>query len=105
VGYGYFNTLAYTSPLVAPAIYGTFGNSGRNSLLGPSYFDTDISAVKNFPFLPREGSKVQFRADVFNLFNNVPFNNPTASSVSSTFGRITSAGNAKQVQLALRLEF
>jgi hypothetical protein len=102
---GYFATAAYSSPLVAPAIYGTFGNSGRNSLVGPSYFDTDMSAVKNFPFLGRESSKIQFRADIFNLFNDVPFNNPTTSSASSVFGKITSAGNARQVQLALRLDF
>jgi hypothetical protein len=102
---GYFSTSAYSSPLVAPAVYGTFGTSGRNSLIGPSYFDTDMSAVKNFPFLRRESSKVQFRADIFNLFNNVPFSNPNSSSASSVFGKVTSAGNAREVQLALRLEF
>jgi hypothetical protein len=102
---GYFSPSAYASPLLPPYTYGTFGNSGRNSLIGPSYFDTDMSAAKNFPFLPRENSRVQVRADVFNLFNRVPFNNPTTSSASSVFGRITSAGNARQVQLALRLEF
>lgn len=101
----YFNTAAYTTPLAA-ATLGTYGNSGRNSLIGPSYFDTDMSAVKNFPFLSRENSKVQFRADIFNLFNRAPFNNPATSfSAPSTFGKITSAGNARQVQLALRLEF
>ena len=104
-GYGYFATTAYSSPLNAPAVYGTFGNSGRNSLIGPSFFATDASFVKNFAFLPREGSKVQFRADAFNLFNRVPFNNPTTSASSSAFGRITSAGNARQVQVALRLDF
>ncbi|GGA67439.1 cell envelope biogenesis protein OmpA [Edaphobacter acidisoli] len=102
---GYFNTTAFASPLVAPAVYGTFGNSGRNSLVGPSYFDTDMSLVKNFPLLFRENSKVQFRADFFNLFNNVNFSNPTTSSASSVFGKITSAQNARQVQLALRLDF
>ena len=102
---GYFNPAAYASPLVAPAVYGTFGNSGRNSLTGPSYFDTDMSLVKNFPLLPRENSKLQFRADFFNLFNNVNFNSPTTSSVSSAFGKITSSQNARQVQLALRLTF
>ena len=102
---GYFNTAAYASPLLAPYTYGTFGNSGRNSLTGPSLFDTDMSLAKNFSFLPREGSKIQFRADVFNLFNNVPFNNPTTSLASSVFGKITSAGNARQIQLALRLDF
>ncbi len=64
-----------------------------------------MSAVKNFPLLPRENSKLQFRADLFNLFNNVNLNNPTASSASSAFGKITSAQNARQVQVALRLEF
>ncbi len=97
---GYFDTTAYVTPPT-----GTFGNSGRNSLVGPSYFDTDMSLVKNFPFLKLEGSKIQFRADIFNLFNNVPFNNPTSSSSSAVFGKITSAGNARQVQLALRLSF
>jgi hypothetical protein len=102
---GYFNTAAYASPLLPPYTYGTFGNSGRNSLVGPAYNDTDLSAVKNFPFLPRENSKVQFRADIFNLFNRTPFNNPTYSSPSSAFGLITSAGDAREVQVALRLEF
>lgn len=102
---GYFNTTAYASPLLPPYAYGTFGNSGRNSVVGPSYFDTDMSAVKNFPLLHREGSRIQFRADFFNLFNRAPFNNPTTSSSSSVFGRITSAGNARQVQLALRMDF
>lgn len=102
---GYFNTAAYTSPLLAPYTYGTFGNSGRNSLIGPSSFNTDMSAAKNFPFLARESSRIQFRADIFNLFNRVPFNNPTTSLASSFFGKITSAGAARQVQLALRFEF
>jgi hypothetical protein len=102
---GYFTQTAYASPLVAPAVYGTFGNSGRNSLTGPSYFDTDMSLVKNFPLLSRENSKLQFRADLFNLFNNVNFNSPTTSLSSSAFGKITSAQNARQVQLAVRLTF
>jgi carboxypeptidase family protein/TonB-dependent receptor-like protein len=97
----YFNTGAYVTPTL-----GTYGNSGRNSVVGPSYFDTDMSAVKNFPLLPRENSKVQFRADIFNLFNRAPFNNPATSfSAPSTFGKITSAGPARQVQLALRFDF
>jgi hypothetical protein len=64
-----------------------------------------MSLAKNFPFLPRENSKAQFRADFFNLFNNVPLNNPTTAFSSVAFGKITSAGAARQVQLALRLDF
>ena len=101
----YFNTAAFASPLPPAGTLGTFGNSGRNSFIGPRYFDTDMSAVKNFPLLKRETSRVQFRADFFNLFNNVDFNSPTTSLSSSLFGKITSAQNARQVQLALRLNF
>jgi Carboxypeptidase regulatory-like domain/TonB dependent receptor len=98
---GYFYPTAYVTPPT-----GTFGNSGRNSLVGPSYFDTDMSFAKNFPFLPREkNSRVQFRADFFNLFNNVPLNNPTTANASPVFGKITSAGTAREVQLALRFVF
>jgi hypothetical protein len=101
---GYFSQAAYTSPL-ATATYGTFGNSGRNSNVGPSFFSADLSAVKNFPLLKRENSRVQFRADMFNVFNRAPLNNPITSLASSTFGKITSAGNSRQVQLALRFDF
>jgi hypothetical protein len=101
----YFNTAAFASPLPPTGTLGTFGNSGRNSFVGPRYFDTDMSLVKNFPLLPRENSRLQFRADFFNLFNNVDFNSPTTSLSSSLFGKISSAQNARQVQLALRLDF
>jgi hypothetical protein len=97
---GYFDPTAYVTPPT-----GTFGNSGRNSLIGPSYFDADASLVKNFPFLKREGSNIQFRADVFNLFNNVAFDNPQAANSTSVFGKITSAENAREIQLALRVSF
>jgi hypothetical protein len=101
-GTGYFNQAAYATPITT---LGTFGNSGRNSIVGPSFFNTDISVVKNFPLLPRENSRVQFRADIFDLFNRAPFNNPTTTLSSSLFGKITSAGNSRQLQLALRLNF
>jgi hypothetical protein len=99
---GYFNQAAYATPLTT---LGTYGNSGRNSIVGPSFFNSDVSFVKNFPLLPRENSKIQLRADIFNLFNRAPFNNPTTSLSSSFFGKITSAGPARQIQLALRLNF
>jgi hypothetical protein len=100
---GYFKQTAYESPLTAAM--GTFGNSGRNSLVGPSDFDVDMSLVKNFPLLPRQNSRMQLRADFFNLFNNVNFDTPTYSSSSSAFGKVTSAENAREIQVALRLDF
>jgi hypothetical protein len=102
---GYFNTTAFASPLNPPYTYGTFGNDGRNSFVGPSTYNVDMSLAKNFPLLRREGSKAQIRGDFFNLFNRAPFASPQTSSPSSAFGLITSAGNAREVQVALRLDF
>lgn len=101
----YFNTAAFATPLPPVGVLGTFGNSGRNTFTGPSSFNTDMSLVKNFPFLPLEASRIQLRADFFNVFNNVNFNSPTTSLSSSLFGKITSAQNARQIQLAVRLSF
>ena len=94
----YFNTGAFA--LAAP---GTFGNAGRNILRNPRYYNMDSSLGKYFG---GERHKVQFRADFFNLFNNVHFNQPGSNfSAGSTFGKITSAGEPRILQLALRYEF
>jgi Carboxypeptidase regulatory-like domain/TonB dependent receptor len=97
---GYFDPTAFATP---PD--GQFGNSGRNSFIGPSYFDTDLSLAKNFNPFRSEAFRIQFRADLFNLFNNVDFNNPVNTNSSSNFGKIISAGPARQIQFALRFDF
>jgi hypothetical protein len=52
----------------------TIGTVGRNSLRAPAYFQLDFSAMKNFTI--NEKVKVQFRADIFNIFNHPNFTNP-----------------------------
>jgi hypothetical protein len=52
----------------------TIGTVGRNALRAPAYFQLDLSAMKNFPIT--EKVKVQFRADIFNIFNHPNFTNP-----------------------------
>ena len=52
----WFNPAAYANP--AP---GTFGNSGRNTLIGPGFFNADFSVGKSFR-LPREGMQLEIRA-------------------------------------------
>jgi len=52
----------------------TLGNVGRNSLRGPGYFQFDLSGMKNFPIT--NWLTMQFRADIFNLFNHPNFENP-----------------------------
>jgi len=95
----YFNTSAFS--LNAP---GTFGTAPRNLLRNPRYFNVDYSLQKSFAVTER--IRAQLRGDFFNLFNNVHFNQPGANfSSTSTFGKITSAGDPRIIQLALKVIF
>jgi hypothetical protein len=81
----------------------TFGNAPRNVLRGPKFAATDLSLAKSFPL----GGNVQFqiRAEIFNAFNTVNYNNPNGVFGSAAFGRISSAMNMRQMQLGGRLFF
>jgi len=81
--------------------FGTFGNSSRNMLRGPSYKNVDFSAVKNFAIA--ENLRLQFRAEFFNLFNHTNFSNPTSTLTSPNFGQILSAYPARDIQFGLKL--
>jgi Carboxypeptidase regulatory-like domain/TonB dependent receptor len=89
--------------LQTPPTY-TYGNEGRDDLVGPAYTNVDISAYKNFPFL--ESRAVQFRAEFFNLFNHSNYAVPNTSVESSTFGLITSAfAQGREIQFAVKVTF
>lgn len=94
----YFNVSAFS-----PNAIGTFGNSGKNILRGPRYFDADMGLLKSFPV--SELTSLQFRAEFFNLFNNVNFNQPNNLLGTASVGAITSASDPRILQLALKLSF
>jgi len=85
-----------------PAEY-TFGNESRNDLTGPTYKNVDFSAYKNFS-LPRD-TTLQFRAELFNIFNHTNYGMPAATVLSSNFGVINSAFAPREVQFALKMQF
>ena len=91
----------FTTESFRPAALGTFGNAGRNILMGPGTFNVDFSALKNF----RERWRLQYRAEFFNFFNNTKLNNPDTAYTSASFGRITSARDPRILQMALKLYF
>lgn len=107
----WFNPAAYANPA-----YGTFGNSGRNTLIGPGYSDVDFSIAKVFP-LHFEGTNLEVRADMYNAFNHVNYNNPdanvgylsTGALADPTAGTITSPANynanMRIIQLGVHLTF
>ena len=65
----------------------------------------DFSIVKKFP-LRGERTALQFRADVYNGWNQTNFSNPNTTPTNSAFGRITAtAGDARNWQLGMKLAF
>ena len=96
--YEWFNTSCF----VAQPLY-TYGDLGRNVLHGPGRADLDLAIHREF--IPKEGIRLQFRAEAFNITNTPAFSAPGASFGSSTFGVINSAGLGRNIQLALKLLF
>lgn len=92
----WFNTAAYSLPA-----FGSLGNSGRNSLKGPTYKDVDLALMKDFGIY--ESLHLQFRAEFFNLFNHTNFENPVTVTSSANFGQIISANPSREIQGALKL--
>jgi hypothetical protein len=94
----WFNTSAFS----LPALY-TFGNAARNAVIGPGLQEFDVSLQKNLPLT--EATKLQFRAEAYNLFNHPNFNIPNRTAFTANFGTISSAQDSRQLQLALKLSF
>jgi hypothetical protein len=110
----WFNPAAFTAPYP-----GTFGNAGRDTLIGPGLAGLDLSLAKNTTI--REGLHAQFRAEFFNVLNHSNFTTPnavvyssgptpkttTAEAVESpTAGVVTAtATTSRQIQFGLKLLF
>jgi hypothetical protein len=94
----WFNTSAFAFPP-----FGTFGNSGRNTLDGPGFQNVNASLVKNTQL--GESVRLQLRAEAFNLFNHPNFNLPDNFLGSPTFGRILSAQSPRHLQFGVKLLF
>jgi hypothetical protein len=94
----WFNTAAF-----GPAPEDRRGNAPVGIIQGPGRHTWDLSFRKKVRVAGR--SKVGIQADVFNLFNRVNLNNPTVNFNDGNYGRISSAGPPRQVQIGLRFEF
>jgi len=102
----WINPAAFTDP--AP---GTWGNAPRNLLRAPGAWQIDAGVAKRV--LLTERFQLQFRTDVFNIFNHPQYGAPNADISAKGFGQIASTinigpvgtGTARQIQFALRLGF
>ncbi len=85
-----------------------FGNSGFDFLRAPGFVNWDMALMKNFTFT--ESKYLQFRAEFFNIFNEVNFGFPNASQCGGTCGEGTISSlatgyNPRLIQFALKLYF
>ena len=82
-----------------------YGNSARNLLFGPGFFNWDAGVFKNTRLTER--LNLEFRAEFFNILNHANFGLPASNiSVPTTVGRITSTANTpRDIQFALRLQY
>jgi hypothetical protein len=125
-GLGYLNPAAFSTP--AP---GQFGNLRRNQLVGPGFTQADLTLAKYFPIT--ESARLEFRTEIFNIFNHPNFANPPVTLpnalgtganqlqpnqayspqiAGSAFGVLNSTvtktvglGTNRQIQFALKLNF
>lgn len=86
---------------------GSFGSLGRDTFRGPALYNFDFAVIKDTPFeLGRTPVDVQFRAELFNLFNIVNFGLPSNTVTGSGFGVISrTAANSRQIQFSLKVMF
>ncbi len=94
----WFNPNAFVTP--GPYL---FGNSGIGILDGPSSKVANLALMKKFIF--GEERYVQFRWEAFNAFNHANLHDPNTTIGQGSTGRIFSAGDARQMQIALKVVF
>ena len=82
---------------------GQFGNAGRNIVTGPGVQQWDFSALKNFKLA--EAKNLQFRAELFNIFNHANFGVPVNDMNSPNAGQIQTSQPGRLVQFALKFSF
>ena len=98
----WFDTSCFTRRPIATT--GTsLGTETRDAVRGPGFGSTDLSFFKNFDTF--RAQKLQIRIEIFDLFNQIRFNQPGNIIGSATFGQITTAQDGRVAQLGVRYIF
>jgi hypothetical protein len=94
----WFNTAAFSAPG-----YGYFGDAGAGILRGPGLVNFDMAGYKEFNITERQ--KIEFRGELFNIFNHTNFSGISTSLGAGNFGAVTSALDPRIVEFSLRYHF
>jgi outer membrane receptor protein involved in Fe transport len=96
------------APFVVPV--GRFGTLGRNVVIGPRFNNADFSVIKRTKLT--ETQLIEFRWEVFDVFNHANFGQPGRVVGTTNFGQITNtrfptgdSGSSRQMQFALKYKF
>ena len=102
----WFNTAAFAPPPVyydSQGAYSIPGNEARNVIIGPGLGSLDSALERRFRL--NEKLNMVFRGDFFNLTNHPNFRRPGLIVGTTQFAEVSSAGNSRQIQLSLRLNW
>jgi Carboxypeptidase regulatory-like domain/TonB dependent receptor len=100
----YWSVPTGTNPTLGTVQTGP-GNLGRNTYVGPGWWNLDFSLVKNTAVI-RDRGQLQLRADFFNIFNHTTFATPNSALDTPVFGYSTAtASSERQIQFGARLMF
>jgi hypothetical protein len=96
----WFDTAAFAAPAAM-----TWGTEGRNVVYRPGRNNWNMSLLKRFSGIPKEGGAIEFRAEFFNAFNHTQFQNVDTNFTSGSFGKVTSTWDARRIQFGLKFSF
>jgi hypothetical protein len=92
-----------TNVFAAPATGTPAPNHGQANIVGPPTWQWDASLARTFNV--REGHRVEFRVEAYNVTNSFRPRNPNTTFTSGDFGRIVTAGLSRDIQFATRYLF
>jgi hypothetical protein len=104
----WFNTSAFAAP-TAPWVNALnnnegFGSAGKDTIVGPGLYNTNLSLFKTFAF-KAEGPTLQVRFESFNTFNHTEPNNIDQNTNDANFGQVTTTYDPRTIQLGAKFSF
>jgi hypothetical protein len=103
----WFTTSSFANPLAPWQGGGNqgFGNAGKDVVVLPPLFNTNLSLFKTIHFTSDEGPSIQLRFESFNTFNHTEYNGIDANSGDGNFGQVTTTYDPRTLQLGAKFQF
>jgi hypothetical protein len=103
----WFSTSSFANPVGPWAGGGNqgFGNAGKDVVVLPGLFNTNLALFKIIPLTSGEGPSIELRFESFNTFNHTEFNAVDANSGDGNFGQVTGTYDARTLQLGAKFKF